>query len=69
MYAIYTTSTQNEDLIIAHKAFRVNDFVKMFKNLLSDYKISPVKVGIGVSTDMELVVKTGRKGSGINNLV
>jgi len=69
VYAIYTTSTKNEDLIIARKAFCVNTFMKMFNKLLSDKNISSLKVGIGVSTAQELVVKTGRKGSGINNLV
>jgi class 3 adenylate cyclase len=69
VYAIYTTSTHKEDLIIARKAFCVNTFMKMFNKLLEDKRIFPLKVGIGVSTDKELIVKTGRKGSGINNLV
>lgn len=69
VYAIYTTSTYKEDLIIARKTFCVNTFMKMFNKLLEDKNISRLKVGIGVSTDQELVVKTGRKGSGINNLV
>lgn len=69
VYAIYTTSTKKEDLIIARKAFCVNTFMKMFNKLLEDKNISSLKVGIGVSTAQELVVKTGRKGAGINNLV
>lgn len=69
VYAIYTTSTKNENLIIARKAFCVNTFMEMFNKLLKDKNISALKVGIGVSTAQELVVKTGRKGSGINNLV
>ncbi|CCV64716.1 conserved hypothetical protein [Alteracholeplasma palmae J233] len=69
VYAVYTTSTKKENLIVARKAFCVNTFMKMFNGLLKDKNINPIKVGIGVSTAQELVVKTGRKGSGINNLV
>lgn len=69
VYAIYTTSTKNEDYIIALKAFKINTFMQMFNRLLEEKRIDPIIIGIGVSTNKELVVKTGRKGSGINNLV
>lgn len=69
VYAIYTTSTQKEDTILAKKTFTVNTFLLMFNELLRKEKMPEIKIGIGVSTAKELVVKTGRKGSGINNLV
>lgn len=69
VYAIYTTSTEEEDYEIASKAFYVNTFMKMLNKLLSDKKMKTIKVGIGISKAQELVVKAGREKSGINNLV
>jgi class 3 adenylate cyclase len=69
VYCIYTTIKKNEDLIIARKAFCINTFMNMFNRLLTEKSINPIKVGVGVATAQELVVKTGRKGSGINSLV
>ena len=41
----------------------------MFNKLLDERGMKNIKVGIGMATDRELVVKTGRKNTGINNKV
>lgn len=69
VYGIYTTPSKKDDLEIADKAFFINTFLKMLNKLLSERGMPKIKVGIGISTDKELVVKAGRKGVGINNSV
>lgn len=69
VYAIYTTSKKHEDYEIANKVFYVNTFMKMLNKLLQNKNMKTIKVGIGVSTAQELVVKAGREKTGINNLV
>ena len=41
----------------------------MLNKLLATKNYPQIKVGIGMASDQELVVKAGRKGTGINNLV
>lgn len=69
VYAIYTTSKECEDYEIANKVFYVNTFMEMLNKLLQNKNMKTIKVGIGVSTAQELVVKAGREKTGINNLV
>ena len=69
VYAIYTCSTENEDYEILDKTIYVNTYIDMLNVLLSNKQMPNIKVGIGIATAMDLVVKAGRKGSDINNLV
>ena len=69
VYGIYTTPLKDDILEIADKVFFVNTFLKMLNKLLTTKGMPNIKVGIGISTDKELVVKAGRKGVGINNSV
>lgn len=69
VYAVYTTPTADDELDIATKAFYINTFMKMLNTLLSERGLPTIRVGIGQSTDQELVVKAGRKGVGINSKI
>ncbi|XMB85461.1 adenylate/guanylate cyclase domain-containing protein [Mycoplasmatota bacterium WC44] len=69
VYSIYSSSTKESELNIADKTFYVNTFMKMLNTLLEEKGYSPIKVGIGMSTDKELIIKAGKKGSGINSKV
>ena len=69
VYAIYASSTKESDYEIANKAFYINTLIVMLNKLLEAKNMNTIEVGIGVSTAKELVVKAGRKGSGIKNLV
>lgn len=69
VYAIYSSPKMIDEYDIAEKTFYINTFMKMLNKLLSRNDFSTVDVGIGMSTAQELVVKAGRKGTGINNKV
>ena len=69
VYAIYTTPLQKDIYEIAEKTFFINTFMKMLNKLLEKKDYPTIKVGIGMSTAKELVVKAGRKNASINNKV
>ena len=69
VYAIYTTPSQEDIYKIAEKTFFINTFMKMLNKLLEKKDYPTIKVGIGMSTAKELVVKAGRKNASINNKV
>ena len=69
VYAIYTTPDKDDIYELADKTFYINTFMKMLNNTLKDKSYPTIKVGIGISTAQELVVKAGRKDVGINSKV
>ena len=69
VYAIYTSPQKDDEYEIADKAFYINTFMKMLNALLKKRNYPMICVGVGVSTSQDLVVKAGRDGVGINNLV
>lgn len=69
VYAIYTTPKYIDEYNCARKTFYINSFINMFNKLLIDRGYSELKVGIGMATDRELVIKAGRKGIGVNSKV
>lgn len=69
VYAIYNTPTTYDEFKCANKTFYVNTFIKMFNKMLSARSISGIRAGIGMSTGHDLVIKTGRKGVGINDKI
>lgn len=69
VYAVYTTPKMDDIYEVADKAFYVNTFMKMLNQLLEDAGYPTIKVGVGVSSAQDMVVKAGRKNVGINNLV
>lgn len=69
VYAVYTTPNKEDIYKCADKTFYINTFINMFNKLLNDRGYSKLRVGIGMATDKELVVKAGRKGIGINSKV
>lgn len=69
VYAVYTTPQKDDVYEIADKSFYVNTFMNMLNVLLKKSGYPAIKVGIGVSTGKDLVVKAGRENVGINNLV
>lgn len=69
VYAIYTTPKKDDVYEVANKTFYINTYMKMLNKLLSERSLPEIKVGIGMSTDQELVVKAGRKDVGINSKV
>lgn len=69
VYAIYTTPLKSDIYELANKTFFINTYMKMLNKLLENKDYPTISVGIGMSTAQELVVKAGRKDTGINNKV
>ena len=69
VYDIYSCSEKNEDYEVFDKAIYVNTYIDMLNVLLQNKNMPTIKAGIGIATSVDLVVKAGRKGSDINNLV
>lgn len=69
VYAIYSSPNSKTDYEIFKKAVYINTLIKMLNNLFLKNGLEKIEVGIGISTAKELVVKAGRNGVGINNLV
>lgn len=69
VYAIYNTPTKRDIFKCAEKTFYANTFINMFNKMLEKRSIASIRVGIGMSTGHDLVIKTGRKGVGINEKV
>lgn len=69
VYGIFTTPLKNQIDEIFNMACYINTMIQMLNLLLSKEGMPQIKVGIGVSSAQELVIKAGRKGSGINNKV
>lgn len=69
VYAIYTTPNKEDDYEIYQKSLFVNTYMEMLNKILTKKQMPNIKAGIGISTDKELVVKAGRKDSGINDFV
>lgn len=69
VYAIYNTPLKSDELKCADKTFYANTFINMFNKMLEQRGIAPIRAGIGMSTGCDLVIKTGRKGVGINDKV
>ena len=69
VYAIYSTPTTDMIYEIIDRAFWINSFLNMLNKLLSNYGLSTIKAGIVVSTAQEVIIKAGRKYSGVNSKV
>lgn len=69
VYSIYATPTQENIYDTMEKAIYINTFMEMLNKLLKSHNLNEIKVGIGISSDEELVIKAGRKGTGISNQV
>ncbi|MGL5988605.1 adenylate/guanylate cyclase domain-containing protein [Cetobacterium sp.] len=69
VYCIYTTPLILDIVEIMDKASWINTYMNMLNKLLKNKGFDQIKAGIGVATNKELVVKAGRKDTGINNKV
>ena len=57
VYAIYSGSTSNDDIEVFELAVLINTYLKMLNKLLLKRQMKTIRVGIGISTDIDLVVK------------
>ncbi|OPZ24650.1 MAG: hypothetical protein BWZ03_00009 [bacterium ADurb.BinA186] len=69
VFAIYSTPQISDMCRVFDTACIVNAFLYMFQKILTDYSLPSVKAGIGLGASQELIIKTGKKGTGINDLI
>ena len=69
VYAIYAAKKIKDSINTFEKGLYINTFLKMLNKILESKKMMTIKAGIGIATNQDLVIKAGKKGSGINNKV
>lgn len=69
VYAIYSAPKQDHLLGILEDAVIINTFHEMFKRILKSQGFDTFEIGIGLGASKDLVVKTGKKGTGISDNV
>ena len=69
VYAVYSTPQQSQIYEVLDRAFYINTLIKMLNELFGKYKLDSIKAGIGVSVAEEIIIKAGRKYSGVNSKV
>ena len=69
VYAIYSCPTLAHIKSIMSDAAYINTFRKMFTKILTKKGFPTFSFGIGIGASKDLIVKAGKKGSGINDLI
>ena len=69
VYAIYSVSTKEDLKQILSDAIMVNTFQKMFQKILKTKQYTTFDIGIGLGASQDLIVKGGRKGTGISDYI
>lgn len=67
VYAIYSTPKQIDLINIMSDACYVNTFQKLFQKILKKKKWPTFKIGIGLGASKDLIIKAGKKGTGIRD--
>lgn len=69
VYGIFSVTVKKDLEQILSNAILINTFQKMFQRILSNNSMPKFKIGIGLGCSKELVIKVGKKGTGINDLI
>ncbi|OEE42451.1 adenylate/guanylate cyclase domain-containing protein [Vibrio ordalii] len=67
--AIYDTPSKINIDRVFHDAFTINSLIKTLNYKLSKRNITEIKVGIGLAYGRALMIKSGYKGSSLNEIV
>ena len=67
VYAIYSAPNKEDLERILDNAVLINTFQKMFNKVLEQKHFPTFKIGIGLGASEDLVIKAGKKGTGIND--
>lgn len=68
-YGVYSTRTDPAIYDVYLIAAKVNTLIKLLNKQYSDVGYPEIKVGIGLATNVDRVVKVGAKGTGVSELV
>ena len=69
VYGIFSTPLKKDLERILSNAIHINTFQEMFQKILSNNSMPTFKIGIGLGCSKDLVIKVGKKGTGINDLI
>ena len=69
VYGIYSTPNLDKFYEVFNKAIYINTLMRLLNGQYMKKGYPTLKVGIGLSSSIDLVVKVGRKGSGVNDRV
>lgn len=69
VYGIYSTPKIGNIYEVFNKAIYINTLMKLLNKQYIKKGYPSIKIGIGLSASEDLVVKAGRKGSGVNDRV
>lgn len=69
VYGIFSTPKQPDLDCVLCNACTINTFQKMFQKILQDYSMPTFEIGIGLGCSKDLIIKAGRKGTGINDFI
>ena len=61
VYAVYSSPNENNEDEVLDMAYYINTLMNMLNKLYKEKGYHPIKVGIGISTGQELIIKAGRK--------
>lgn len=67
IYAIYSAPLKSDLMNILGDAIMINTFNKMFQKILENKKLKTFKIGIGLGASQDLIIKAGKKGTGISD--
>lgn len=67
VYAIYSIQTKQDLKSIMSNACFINTFQEMFQKILERKEWPTFEIGIGLGASKDLVIKAGKKGTGIND--
>lgn len=69
VFAIYSVPMKEDISKILDDAAMIVSFNKMFQDILKDNNMPSFKIGIGLGASKDLVIKAGKKGTGINDYI
>lgn len=69
IYGIFSASYQDDLKEILEEAILINTFQEMFQIILENYSMPTFKIGIGLGASQDLVIKAGKKGTGISDFI
>lgn len=69
VYGIFNTPSQNDTYELLEISAYINTCIKMLNKVFKKYNLKQIYVGIGISIGEDLIVKAGRKGTGINDRI
>ncbi|QLY39816.1 adenylate/guanylate cyclase domain-containing protein [Hujiaoplasma nucleasis] len=69
VYGVFSSPNKQTENELFNLCVWLNTYIKMLNKLLKKKSLNPVRAGIGMATSEDLIIKAGKKGSGINEKV